>query len=58
MDKLKLSMESLKVETFEAVAIPEQCGTVRGNEMPVSFPNTCADTECGRSFCVSSPCAC
>ncbi|MBB4637702.1 hypothetical protein [Longimicrobium terrae] len=58
MNKLKLSMESLKVETFEAVPVPEQRGTVPGNEVMVSFPNTCADTECGRSFCVSSPCAC
>lgn len=58
MNKLKLSMESLKVESFEAVEVPEERGTVAGNERVVSYPNTCGDTECGRSFCVSSPCAC
>ncbi|HEX8391492.1 MAG TPA: hypothetical protein VF665_03960 [Longimicrobium sp.] len=58
MDKMKLSLDTLKVETFEAVTETEERGTVRGNEMFVSFPNTCADTNCGKSFCVSSPCAC
>ena len=58
MNKLKLNLDELKVETFQSASASEQCGTVQAREFFGSFANTCNDTNCGASFCISSPCAC
>jgi hypothetical protein len=51
MNKLKLNMDELSVETFESLAASEQRGTVEGREGPTG--RTQCNTEC-----ISSPCFC
>jgi len=59
MDKMKLDLNALKVETFEPAEAPEERGTVEGREVLVSRPYaSCPDTDCGLSACRTSPCAC
>jgi hypothetical protein len=63
MKKLALKLDELNVVSFEPTAATGEEGTVKGQE-EVQFSyawscnNTCADTNCGKSYCVSSPCAC
>ena len=57
MDKLKLNLEALKVETFDAGAPSEHRGTVEARELFETAAPTCAVTRC-RTGCVSSPCVC
>jgi hypothetical protein len=58
MDKLKLNLDELTVETFQSAPVSEQRGTVEAREFFASSLRTCIDTNCGASYCVSSPCAC
>lgn len=58
MTKLKLNIDELTVESFEAAQSVAERGTVRGEEFFASDLNSCHDTECGRTYCASSPCAC
>jgi hypothetical protein len=53
MNKLKLNLDDLTVETFESAAAFEQRGTVEARE----FIDTQWVTLC-RTGCVSSPCIC
>jgi hypothetical protein len=68
MNKLKLNLEELSVDSFEAVESARPQGTVQGQEMLLVTNNTacagscpgqtCIDLTCGPSVCHSSPCAC
>lgn len=53
MTKLKLNVDELMVESFEAADAVTERGTVRGEELIASDLNSCWDTECGRSYCAS-----
>ena len=52
----KLNLDDLAVETFEAM--DADLDASRKHELFASTLRTCADTNCGKSYCVSSPCAC
>ncbi|HEY7769953.1 hypothetical protein [Longimicrobium sp.] len=52
MNKLKLNLDELSVETFESADVPEQRGTVEGRDLFATGRTLC-NTEC-----VSSPCVC
>lgn len=58
MNKRKLDVEELAVETFQSAPACEQYGTLEAREFFASTLRTCADTNCGKSYCVSAPCAC
>jgi|GEM_PF-6848806 len=51
MNKLRLNLDELSVETFESAAVSEQRGTVEARDFPTA--RTICNTEC-----VSSPCVC
>jgi hypothetical protein len=51
MNKLRLNLDELSVETFESLAVSEQRGTVEARAVPTGRTN--CNTEC-----VSSPCFC
>ena len=52
MNKLRLNLDELAVETFESAAISEKRGTVEARESP-----PIARTQCNTE-CISSPCFC
>ncbi|HEX5869873.1 MAG TPA: hypothetical protein VFY65_05650 [Longimicrobium sp.] len=52
MNKLRLNLDELSVETFESTAVAEQRGTVEARELAPTARTIC-NTEC-----VSSPCVC
>jgi hypothetical protein len=52
MNKLKLNVDELTVESFESAAVSEQRGTVEAREKWPTARTIC-NTEC-----VSSPCVC
>lgn len=52
----KLNLDQLSVESFQPADVAQDAA--RGAEFFVSNLRTCADTNCGKSYCVSSPCAC
>ena len=58
MNKTKLNLDELSVETFQSGAASEQYGTVEAREFFASTLRTCFDTNCGQTYCISSPCAC
>ena len=58
MEKLKLNLNELKVESFQSGQAQMQAGTVEAHGLMASVRNSCGDTLCGFSFCVTLPCAC
>lgn len=59
MNKLKLNVEELSIDSFEASEKDESAGTIHGQEWFASQLNSCDDTLCGRTYCLTrSPCAC
>jgi hypothetical protein len=58
MEKLKLNLDELTVESFESAEKSEERGTVQAREVFDSTLRTCWHTNCGASYCVSAPCAC
>lgn len=58
MEKLKLNLDTLTVESFQSGQSAAKVGTVEAHGLMASVRNSCGDTLCGFSFCVSSPCAC
>jgi hypothetical protein len=52
----KLNLDQLSVESFEAVDAKQD--DQRKAELFASNLNSCWDTACGRTYCISSPCAC
>jgi hypothetical protein len=52
----KLNLDQLSVESFEAVDARQD--DQQKAALFASNLNSCWDTECGRTYCVSSPCAC
>lgn len=52
MNKLRLNLDELSVETFESAAASEERGTVQARDLFATGRTIC-NTEC-----VSSPCVC
>jgi hypothetical protein len=52
----RLNLNQLSVESFEPANATQD--DARKAELYASNPNSCPDTNCGRTYCVSSPCAC
>jgi hypothetical protein len=56
MNKLKLDLDNLAVESFES---SNAAGAEDGlKSLGVSIDRSCVDTNCKFSVCVSSPCYC
>ncbi|HEU4562429.1 MAG TPA: hypothetical protein VFS20_31655 [Longimicrobium sp.] len=55
--KLKLDLDRLKVESFEAQAQMYERGTVDGAELFASIDGTCIDATC-RNYGTCRPSAC
>ena len=53
MEKIKLNLDDLRVESFESTAASDVRGTVEGREM---FDTSSCGTLCERSHCISGPC--
>jgi len=45
MRKLRLNVEKLAVESFEAIAEPLEQGTVEGQMLPCTHPQVCPYTQ-------------
>jgi hypothetical protein len=58
MEKLKLNLNELTVESFQSGQAQVQPGTVEAHGAMASSLRTCIDTNCGASYCVTLPCAC
>lgn len=58
MEKLALNLDELTVESFESTEATEEKGTVQGQDAIASNLNSCWDTLCGKTYCISSPCVC
>lgn len=56
MNKLRLNLDELSVESFDATDAVQEAA--RKAEIFASNLNTCWDTNCGKTYCISSPCAC
>jgi hypothetical protein len=55
--KLKLDLDRLNVETFEAEELTHERGTVRGAEAFASIDGTCVDYTC-RNYGTCRPSVC
>ncbi len=59
MRKLKLSLETLRVETFEAERVPRARGTVHGRFMsaPIGCQNQCGGVIVTEAGCATDRCS-
>ena len=53
MEKIRLNVDDLRVESFQSTPASEVRGTVEGQEM---FDTASCGTLCERSHCISGPC--
>ncbi|HEU0053835.1 MAG TPA: hypothetical protein VFQ39_11690 [Longimicrobium sp.] len=53
MEKIRLNLGGLKVETFQSIPTAESRGTVEARE---AYDTSSCDSNCNRSHCISGPC--